>query len=158
MKRIAAALLAALSGTAFAQVALQGMMGNKALLIIDGGAPKAIAPGETHKGVKVLSTQGDQAVVEIDGQRHTLRVGDAPGSFGGGVAQRGNKIVLTAGSGGHFVTVGAINGRSVQFMVDTGATGVGMSVADAERIGLDYKKGQQIRLNTANGVAPGWLV
>jgi aspartyl protease family protein len=80
MKRIAAAvLLAALAGTALAQsVALQGMLGSKALLIVDGGAPKAVAPGETHKGVKVLSTQGDQAVVEIDGKRHTLRVGDAP--------------------------------------------------------------------------------
>ena len=159
MKRIAAAVLAALAGGAFAQVALQGMMGNRALLIIDGSAPKAVAPGESHKGVKVLSTLGDQAVVEYDGQRHTLRVGDAPGSVGGGGAgARGNKIVLTAGSGGHFVTQGAINGRAVQFMVDTGATGVGLSLADAERIGLDYKKGQPVRVNTANGQATGWLV
>jgi aspartyl protease family protein len=158
MKRIAAALLAALAGGAFAQVALQGMLGNKALLIIDGTAPKAVAPGESHKGVKVLSTLGDQAVVEYDGQRHTLRVGDAPGSFGGGGSPRGSKIVLTAGTGGHFVTAGSINGRQVQFMVDTGATGVGLSVGDAERIGLDYKKGQPIRLNTANGQTQGWLV
>jgi aspartyl protease family protein len=43
-------------------------------------------------------------------------------------------------------------------MVDTGATGVGLSVGDAERIGLDYKKGQPIRLNTANGQTQGWLV
>jgi aspartyl protease family protein len=161
MKRIAAAvLLAALAGTALAQsVALQGMLGSKALLIVDGGAPKAVAPGETHKGVKVLSTQGEQAVVEIDGKRHTLRVGDAPASVGGGGGGlRGNKIVLTAGTGGHFVTQGAINGRSVQFMVDTGATGVGLSIGDAERIGLNYKAGQPIRINTANGQTTGWLV
>ena len=161
MKRIAAAvLLAALVGTALAQsVALQGMLGSKALLIVDGGAPKAVAPGETHQGVKVVSTQGEQAVVEIEGRRHTLRVGDAPASVGGGGAGlRGNKIVLTAGTGGHFVTQGAINGRSVQFMVDTGATGVGLSVGDAERIGLNYKSGQPIRINTANGQTAGWLV
>ena len=160
MKRTAAALLALLAGAALAQsVALQGMMGSKALLIVDGSAPKAVAPGETHKGVKVLSTLGDQAVVEIEGLRHTLRVGDAPGNVGAGSASpRGNKIVLSAGSGGHFVTPGAINGRAVQFMVDTGATGVGLSIADAERIGLNYKAGQPIRLNTANGPAAGWLV
>jgi aspartyl protease family protein len=161
MKRIAAAaLLAALAGTSLAQsVALQGMLGSKALLIVDGAAPKAVAPGETHKGVKVLSTQGEQAVVEIDGQRHTLRVGEAPGNVGGGgVGSRGNKIVLTAGTGGHFVTQGAINGRAVQFMVDTGATGVGLSIGDAERIGLNYKAGQPIRINTANGQTAGWLV
>jgi aspartyl protease family protein len=160
VKRIAAVLLAALAGTALAQsVALQGMMGSKALLIVDGGAPRAVAPGETHKGVKVVSTQGEQAVVEIEGRRHTLRVGDAPGNVGGGGAgPRGNRIVLTAGAGGHFVTQGAINGRSVQFMVDTGATGVGLSVGDAERIGLNYKGGQPIRINTANGQTTGWLV
>jgi aspartyl protease family protein len=159
VKRIAAALLAVLAGGALAQsVALQGMLGSKALLIVDGGAPTAVAPGETHKGVKVLSTLGDQAVVEVDGQRHTLRVGDAPGNVGGGASPRGNKIVLTAGTGGHFVTQGAINGRSVQFMVDTGATGVGLSIGDAERIGLNYKAGQPIRINTANGQTTGWLV
>jgi aspartyl protease family protein len=88
-----------------------------------------------------------------------LRVGEAPGNVGGGGGGlRGNKIVLTAGTGGHFVTQGAINGRSVQFMVDTGATGVGLSIGDAERIGLNYKAGQPIRINTANGQTTGWLV
>lgn len=161
MKRIAAALLmAALAGAALAQsVALQGMLGHKALLVIDGGQPKAVAPGESYKDVKVLSTLGDQAVLEFGGQRHTLRVGEAPGSFGGGAASpRGNRIVLNAGSGGHYLAEGTINGRAVQFMVDTGATGVGLGVADAERIGLDYKSGQQVRINTANGQAMGWLV
>jgi aspartyl protease family protein len=143
----------------FAQsVALQGMLGNKALLIVGNGAPRTVAPGETWQGVKVLSTSGDQAVVEIDGQRQTLRVGEAPANVGGSAAPRGNKIVLSAGSGGHFVTPGSINGRPVQFMVDTGATGVGMSISDAERIGLNYKAGQPIRIGTANGTATGWLV
>ncbi|MEO8653794.1 MAG: TIGR02281 family clan AA aspartic protease, partial [Ramlibacter sp.] len=74
-----------LAGTAaFAQtVALQGMLGSSALLIVNGGAPKAVAAGSAHQGVKVLSTAGDQAVVEIAGQRHTLRVGEAPASVGG---------------------------------------------------------------------------
>jgi aspartyl protease family protein len=154
MKSLLAALLALSVGAAAAQsVALQGMLGSKALLIIDGAAPKSVGPGETHKGVKVLSTLGDQAIVEIDGKKHTLRVGDAPASVGGGGgSSRGSKIVLTAGSGGHFLTQGAINGRAVQFMVDTGATSIAMGVAEAERIGIDYKKGQLGRGSTANGV------
>jgi len=159
-KPLAALCLALAAGAAPAQsVALQGMLGNKALLIVDGGAPRSVAPGESHKGVKVLSTLGDQAVVEINGQRHTLRMGDAPASVGGGAAAaRGNRIVLAAGSGGHFFASGAINGRAVQFMVDTGATSIAMGVADAERIGIDYRKGQLSRGNTANGVVTAWLV
>lgn len=154
MKRLLTLLLAVAAGTAWSQsVTLQGMLGNKALLIVDGGAPTSVAPGGSHKGVKVLSTLGDQAVVEIGGRRHTLRVGDSPASVGaGGGGVRGGKIVLTAGSGGHFLTQGAINGKTVQFMVDTGATSIAMGVGEAERLGIDFKKGQLGRGVTANGV------
>ncbi|OGB29341.1 MAG: peptidase A2 [Burkholderiales bacterium RIFCSPLOWO2_12_FULL_61_40] len=139
-------------------VALTGMLGGKALLMVDGGAPKSVAAGESFKAVKVVSTQGDTAVLEIAGKRHTLRVGDAPASVGatsGGAAQ-GNKVVLTAGSGGHFMTQGQINGRSVPLVVDTGASMVSLSVAEAERVGLNYKTGQAVHMSTANGVIPGW--
>ena len=160
MKRLIAVSLALAAGSALAQsVALQGMLGTKALLIVDGAPPRTVAPGETHKGVKVVSTQGEQAVVEIGGKRHTLRVGDAPASIGGGGSgPRGNKIVLSAGSGGHFFTAGSINGRPVQFVVDTGATSVALSVQDAERLGIDYKKGQPGRSSTANGTVNVYLV
>jgi len=136
------------------------MLGTKALLIVNGGAPKTVGAGDTHHGVKVVSTSGDQAVVEIDGKRHTLRVGEAPASVGGtgGTATRGSRIVLSAASGGHFLTQGAINGRAVQFMVDTGATSVSMGVPDADRIGLNYKAGQLARSSTANGTITIWTV
>lgn len=152
MKRVIAACLLAAAGAAGAQaVSLQGMLGGKALLVVDGGAPKAVAAGDSWKGVKVLSTTGEQALVEIGGQRQTLHVGDAPMAVGATAAPKGNKIVLNAGSGGHFVTQGAINGRAVMFMVDTGATSVAMGAAEAERLGIDYRKGQLARGNTANG-------
>ena len=160
MRSGVALLLLAAAGCAQAQsVALQGMLGSKALLIVDGGAPRSVAPGETHQGVKVLSTSGDQAVVEINGKRHSLRVGDAPASVGSGTAgPRGNRIVLTASTNGHFLSQGAINGRAAYFMVDTGASGVGIGAPDAERLGINYRAGRPVRLNTANGVAQGWFV
>jgi aspartyl protease family protein len=158
LRAAAFALLTALVGAASAQtVALSGMLGNRALLIVDGGSPRSVAPGDTHQGVKVVSTAGDQAVVEIGGKRHTLRVGDAPASVGGGGPRAGGgRIVLTASGGGHFMAQGAINGNAVQFMVDTGATSVSMSAADAERMRLDYRSGQPVRMSTANGTTMGW--
>ncbi|WP_296502999.1 TIGR02281 family clan AA aspartic protease [Rhodoferax sp.] len=155
--------LLTLGSVAAAQtVALSGMLGGKALVIVDGSAPKSVAVGESYRGVKIVSTQGDQAVMEIAGKRHTLRVGEAPASVGGAsgsVANRGpsgTKIVLNASSGGHFFTQGQINGRAVQLVVDTGATMVSLSVGDAERVGLNYKAGQAVQMSTANGVIPGW--
>jgi aspartyl protease family protein len=160
MKALLAPALALVAGLAAAQsVALQGMLGNRALLIVDGAAPRSVAPGETHMGVKVLSTLGDQAVVEIAGRRQTLRVGDSPASVGGGgPAPGGNRIVLTASSGGHFLSQGQINGKAVVFLVDTGATSVAMGVNDAERLGIDYKNGRQGRSSTANGTVTMYQV
>ncbi|MDQ3272713.1 MAG: TIGR02281 family clan AA aspartic protease [Pseudomonadota bacterium] len=154
-----AAFLAAPAAIA-QSVALAGMLGSKALLVVNGAPPKSVAAGETHMNVKVISVSGDQAVLELNGKRHTLRVGDAPvsvgaGSGGGG---KGTRIVLNAGSGGHFMTGGQINGRAVQFMVDTGATSIAMSAADAERAGISYKDGQPVRMSTANGITQGFRV
>ncbi|MES2880116.1 MAG: TIGR02281 family clan AA aspartic protease [Pseudomonadota bacterium] len=142
-------------------VALSGMLGGKALVVVDGGDPKSVNVGETYRGVKIVSTQGDQAVMEIAGKRHTMRVGEAPASVGSNASSAGaggTQVVLSAGSGGHFLSQGQINGRAVQFMVDTGASLVSLSVADAERVGLNYKAGQAMHLSTANGVIPGWRV
>ena len=141
-------------------VALAGMLGSKALLIVEGTAPKSVAAGETHQGVKVIATAGDQAVIEQDGKRRTLRLGDAPVSLGGAGASagRGTRIMLSESSGGHFMTAGQINGRAVQFMVDTGATSVAMSVQDAERAGISYKTGQPVRMSTANGTTEGFRI
>ena len=153
-------MLAFLSIAAHAEsVALAGMLGSKALLVVDGSAPKSVAAGETHQGVKVISTSGDQAVIEQSGKRVTLRVGEAPVSMsGGGGSARGTRIVLMAGSGGHFMTAGQINGKAVQFMVDTGATSIAMSSLDAERAGINYKSGQPVNMSTANGMAQGYRV
>jgi aspartyl protease family protein len=140
-------------------VTLQGTLGSKALVIVDGAPPRSLAAGESFKGVKILSILGDQAVVEVDGKRQTLRVGDAPASVGGGGAgANGNRITISASSGGHFMSQGAINGRAVQFMVDTGATSVAIGMREAERLGIDHRKGTPGLGNTANGTVQMWRV
>ncbi len=140
-------------------VNLSGMLGNKALLVVDGSAPKLVAPGERFHGVRVVSTQGQSAVLEIAGHRQTLRIGDAPISVGQPAAPSdGARIVLAADSSGHFITQGLLNSKPVQFLIDTGATTIGVSVSDADRIGLEYKQGQPVQVATANGTVPGWKI
>ena len=153
-------LFAAACALAQAQsVTLTGTIGSRAILIVNGGAPKTLAVGETFQGVKLVALQGEQATVEAEGKRVALRM-DTPVSIGGGGSSGGGgtRIVLPASSGGHFMAQGAINGRTVNFMLDTGATTIAMSAADAQRIGLDFSKGQPVRMNTANGVSQGYRV
>ncbi|HIV72900.1 MAG TPA: retroviral-like aspartic protease family protein [Candidatus Aquabacterium excrementipullorum] len=156
-----AGLLSLACAVAQAQsVAMTGGMGSRALLIINGGPPKALAAGETHQGVKVLSVSSEQAVVEIGGKRQTVRLGEGPVSVGGsgGGGGGGSQLVLQAGTGGHFVTLGSINGRTVNFVVDTGATLVAMSASEARRIGLKYDHGEQGYSSTANGVVRSYRI
>ncbi len=153
MRRIVPLALLACA-PAFAQsVSMSGSLGDKALLVID-GAPRTVATGATVQGVKLVSVTGSDAVVEVKGKRQTLSVGGAqvnlggePGSDSGG----GSQIVLSAGQGGHFFTPGSINGKAVEFVVDTGATYISMGAAEAARLGIDYSKGQRGMSNTANG-------
>jgi len=154
---LALALLA--SGGAGAQtVSMAGSLGTRALLVID-GKPRQVAVGTTVDGVRLLSVTGNDALVEVNGKRVALQLGGSPANLGGVASGgTGDKIVLTSVSGGHFVTSGTVNGNAVRFVVDTGATNIAMGKDDAERIGLDYKKGQLAYSHTANGVIPVYRV
>ncbi len=150
-----AVALVLLAGAASAQtVSMSGRLGDKALLMID-GRPRTVAVGSTVQGVKLLSVTADAAVVELAGQRVTVPMGGAQVNLGGVASEGGgSRIVLAAGPGGHFTTQGSINGRAVEFVVDTGATMVAMSQADADRVGLKYREGQRGMVGTANGPVP----
>jgi aspartyl protease family protein len=157
MKRCTIGLaLAALAAASAAQtVTFNGRMGDKALLVID-HQPRAVAVGSTVQGVRLIAIEGDDARVESDGRQQLLHHG-APVSLGNmPSAAQGREVLLAAGPGGHFITDGRVNGKSASFMVDTGATSVAMSVADAERLGIDYTTGERAVVNTANGTAPAY--
>lgn len=141
------------------RVALAGSMGSQALLSIDGGAPRVVAVGSTLNGVKLVAMNDGEAVVEVDGKRQTLRLGASAVHTGGAPSPgSGRTVVLSGDVNGHFVANGQINGRSVSFLVDTGATTVAMGRDEAERIGVKYQDGQRVQLQTANGLAIGHIV
>ena len=154
--RLAAALLAATGlPAAYAQsVALAGILGGKALLVVDGSAPRSVAPGGSHMGVRVVSVGRDGVVLEVAGAQRAIQLGESPVSIGGSAA--GQRIVLKADARGHFINSGFINGRVMQYMVDTGATTVAIGRPDAQRMGLKFEQGQPVMMNTANGTAQGW--
>lgn len=152
--------LACLAGPCAAQnVTLAGNLGtSKALLMID-GRPQTLAVGASAGGVTLRSVGDGEAEVEIAGRRLLLRLGAAPARVGGsGGPPPGNEIVLAVGPGGHFTTDGAINGKAVHFMVDTGATTIALSQSEATRIGLDWRQGRRGWSGTAGGTVPVHVV
>ena len=157
MTRIAAAVLLLACGGAFGQsVSFSGHMGYRALLVID-GVPRSLSVGSAVAGVQLISVNPSEAVIDIAGKRQTLALGGSPVSLATThSAGSGTQIVLPVADGGHFVTAGSINGKAVQFMVDTGATTIALSAVEADRIGLKYKDGERLTGNTANGTVSGY--
>ena len=139
-----------------ASVSVVGLFKDKAIVSINGSSPRMMATGQQVQSVKLVSANSDSAVFEVDGKRRSLGMGQ---SFSPSAGAAGRPTVVLAADGrGHFASIGSINGHSVQFLVDTGATSVAMSANDARRMGVDYKSGQMTGVSTANGVIPAWRV
>ena len=127
---------------------LAGILGSKAILVIDGGSPRTLSVGQEYGGIRLLAVQGESVQVDIDGKRRSLRVGqNAVGEASSGNAP----VVITSDSQGHFETTGSINGVSIRFLVDTGATAISLGASDAKRLGLDMSKAKRGISQTANG-------
>ena len=159
LPRLAALVLSLAAGSALAQaVVLAGRMGDRALLVID-GKPHTVKVGDSIAGVRLLRWVEDSAEVESRGSKTMLQVGSTPALLGGRTpAAAAREVVLTAGQGGHFTAVGAINGKAVNFLVDTGATLVAIGRDDAQRLGIDLQSARHGYSQTANGAVPIQIV
>jgi aspartyl protease family protein len=138
------------------EVTLVGLIGAKAIVVIDGGPPRTLAPGQkTAEGVVLLGTEKETASFDIDGQKRILSMGRA---YSAAPRDGRQNVTLAADARGHFVTMGSINGGSVRFLVDTGATFVSLPASEARRLGINYLQGQRGQVQTANGVAAVYRV
>lgn len=160
MRLLAFVLSLCLSCVAFADTRINvvGLFSGKAMLAINGGKPKTYSAGQTTpEGVRIVSADSNRVVVEVDGKRRELAMGQ--GMSIGGIAPTGPQSATLYGNhDGHFIGDGYINGTPIKFLVDTGATTVAMSSIEARRIGLNYQNGQAGAASTAGGVVPAYRV
>jgi len=142
----------------FAQeVSVVALFQDKAMLSIDKGKARTLRAGETWSGVTLVSANSEAAVISINGRKQRLKIGE--GAYSTATVKTDRAMAtLIADRSGHFFTTGTINGASVRFLVDTGATMVSMSVQDARRAGVNYLAGTRGYSQTANGIAPVFRV
>lgn len=146
-----------LSAAADTQVNVVGLFSGKAILSINGGKPKTYSVGQTTpEGVRIVSADSSKAVLEIEGKRKELFMGQ--GISLAGNASSAQTATLYANNAGHFLGDGTINGSPFKFLVDTGATSVGMSSKEARRLGLEYLGGQVGMVSTAAGNVKAYRV
>ncbi|HLS99100.1 MAG: TIGR02281 family clan AA aspartic protease [Porticoccaceae bacterium] len=149
------ALLATLAWAA-PDVVVKGLFANRAMLVID-GETRLLKVGQTSpEGVKLLASSSREAQVEIAGERRVLTLSRQISATY--KAAEKAEVRIPRGPDSHYWVRGAINGKPVSMMVDTGATMLAMSGRDATRLGIDYRAGQRSRAQTAGGVVDSFVV
>ena len=143
-------------GAGATDVRVSGLFTNKAVVQIDGGPLQTLSVGQkSAEGVVLVSVERDAATFDTEGKRITLGLERARMATS---VPTVDSTVLTADVQGHFYTDGQVNGRSVRFVVDTGATLISLPVGEARRLSIDYQKGKRALMRTANGNVSGYLI
>lgn len=131
-------LASSINVMAVEQVQVLGLFTGKAILLIDGQRYTLQIGEVTPEGVMLIAADSDKAVLEIDGKRRELELGHQISSY---YPEPKKKVVdLYPDSGGMYRGSGMINGQSVSFLVDTGATTIAMSSAQAILLNIDYRR------------------
>jgi aspartyl protease family protein len=127
------------------------------VIVID-GRQRLMKVGETSpEGVRLVFANSEKAVFSIDGKEVTARLD------GRVMARkrpaRTTEVQVWRDPDGMYTTVGSINGLTVSFLVDTGATQIAMNADEAKRLGIDYRvEGRPARVTTASSIERAWSV
>lgn len=152
-------LISLISSQAFAvdQIVVEALFTDKTMVSVDGVRRLLKLNQPSPEGLRLISATSKEAVIELNGERQTY-------PLGGHITTRFSKPEqLTANvwrdQAGAYTTVGTINGLTVNFLVDTGATAVAMHANQAKRLGISYRlEGNPIYVSTANGTTPAYDV
>jgi len=133
-----------------------GLFPGKVVLMID-GKQTIIRHGAESEGVRYIKPVGEDVVLEINGIQKVYKMGMAIStSF---TAPEVKRKTIYANKRGMFLSIGSINGQSIRFLVDTGATTVAMSSIQAKKLNIKYRlEGTETTARTASGIAKAYRV
>lgn len=133
-----------------------GLFKGKAIVNIDGKRRTLKKGKPSPEGVTLISADSDVAIIEIDGQQQEYKLGRHVGTRFKNKTNAEAKIMPVNGM---YSTTGFINGRPVNFLVDTGATWIAMNIHQARSLGLNFRlTGKRAVVSTANGAVPVYRV
>ena len=149
-------LLPMLSQAAVPEV--QAILGSK-VVIAYMDKRLTLSPGESKQGVELIEIRGDSAILRVNGRERSYRLGERTRMMTDYAEPAAATLRLEAGRDGMYRADGRINGHSIQFLVDTGASAIALNARHARRLGLDYRnQGVKIPIQTASATEIGYRV
>ncbi len=141
-----------------ANILVLGLFKDMAIIKVDDMQHKLRVGEISPEGVKLISSNSDEAILEVNGVRQAYSLGEQQSTQS--FAQ--NKTISEAriwSNRGMYQTPGSINGMPVNFLVDTGASSVAMNTEHARRLGINYRyTGQQGAARTASGIVSTYVI
>ena len=150
-------LMVSAPATAIEKLQVQGLFSNKAVLMVD-GVMRILKVGDTSpEGIKLVSVSKSGAELSVDGEQKHYSLGSTVSTIF--TKRKTQQETIYINSGGMYLTFGSINGRSVRFLVDTGASAIAMNKEQAKQLGIRYDKiGVPASVSTASGFANAYRV
>lgn len=137
---------------ALEKVRVMALFPGKAMVQVDGKQRLLKAGQKSPEGVLLISATSNEAIIEVNGKRDSYGLGSQIG--GHFAAREVAEVRIHGDERGAYNTVGSINGRMTDMLVDTGATVVAISEVEAKRLGIQYRlKGEKSWVRTASGTA-----
>ncbi|WP_417548757.1 TIGR02281 family clan AA aspartic protease [Methylophaga sp.] len=132
------------------QILIMGLYRDHAVLEINQTQHFLSVGQRTPEGVTLISANSNQAILDIGGQRGVFELNNRVGGVYSAPAEM--PIVSIWPTNGMYLASGSVNGFTVDFMVDTGASVIAVNGETAKRLGLNYLDATQIGVRTASGV------
>lgn len=120
------------------------------------GQRKTLRVGQSQDGVTLVATQAAAATVEIEGRATTIGLSERVGTRYQEPSEQVVSIARDAEM--QYQTNAVINGRSTLVLVDTGANTVAISAAQARAMNIDYSGGVPSQAETASGISTGYAI
>jgi aspartyl protease family protein len=138
------------------KIDVAGLFSQKVVLNVNGTQRLLTVGMISPEGVKLISSSSHRAILEIEGKQKTYFLGSYIAAHY--LPPPENPVVTLWPTNGMYLTQGAVNGYSVDFLVDTGASAIALNAKTAKRLGLEYINKPQINVKTASGITSAYSV
>jgi len=146
------------SVAAVESIVVQAAFGKKKAVLLIDDQRRILSIGQTSpEGVKLISVNSQQATLEINGKQKSYALGTSIStSFS---KRKSVEEKVFSNDRGMFLSLGTINGQSVRFLLDTGATTVAMNKLQAKKLGIRYRiDGEAMGVSTASGYVKAYRI
>ena len=140
------------------EFSLEALFPGKAMINLD-GKRMILKAGQEKKGILLISTDtyAQTAEFEVNNVREIYAMSR---QIGGGYQEvKAKEVMIRPDVRGNYLTQGLINGKRVDFLVDTGASSIALSQSLAKSLGINYQvNATKIKVKTASAIVDAYQV